>query len=81
MHFFCPLLCKNPNIYCRAEKNEKKRRVKDELRTIPTSNSFFDQSITRLMTYALFEEPNSRILPFTVSLMASRAGPKYFRGS
>ena len=31
--------------------------------------------------YALFEEPNSRILPITVSLIASRAGPRYLRGS
>ena len=31
--------------------------------------------------YALFELPNSRIFPITVSLIASRAGPKYLRGS
>lgn len=35
-----------------------------------------------LSIYSAFpDEPNSRILPLTVSLMASRAGPKYLRGS
>ena len=31
--------------------------------------------------YAWLEEPNSRILPITVALIASRAGPRYLRGS
>lgn len=31
--------------------------------------------------HALFEVPNSLILPCTVALTASRAGPKYLRGS
>ncbi len=34
-----------------------------------------------LSDYALPEEPNSRIFPITVSLIVSRAGPKYLRGS
>ena len=31
--------------------------------------------------FARLEVPNSLILPFTVSLIASRAGPRYLRGS
>lgn len=44
-------------------------------------STFLYLNICTRTSYALFEEPNSRILPITVSLIASRPGLKNLRGS
>lgn len=60
-------LCSCSNIYFKYEEGE--------------DTHFFGCFSFSFMHYAFCELPNSRILPITVALIASRIGVKYLRGS